>query len=382
MAVEKRTRKEGRKTITTWRVKWRLDGSGAWQSRTLPSERDARLLDATLREHGYRYRSSDSSVVSLALIGAEVLNDEEAVAEAPSVSLAEAIRDYASRTNLSRGTRKKYGNAADALPPGLARTSVAHVDAKALNGWLRSDRDAGVSSSTLAGRAQVLRGTLRAYGRADVAAEVDKVTARRELDPIYLSDAHVAVLVDAAREVCPADYALGVELVVRTGLRRSEVWALTPRSLGPDARTLVVSEAVKTDHKAAEGFRPEDVKDHEAREVPVPKGLSPRLLAMAEGVAPSAPLFKPTTLAWWSSDRHRTQWAHAKARATELDPTFPTEVRFHDLRHTAAKSMLTRGVRVEVVSRILGHASVAFTTAQYWRFTTSDLDHARDLMAG
>jgi integrase len=40
-------------------------------------------------------------------------------------------------------------------------------------------------------------------------------------------------------------------------------------------------------------------------------------------------------------------------------------IRFHDLRHTAATILLTRGINPKVVSEMLGHASVAFTLDTY-----------------
>jgi integrase len=40
-------------------------------------------------------------------------------------------------------------------------------------------------------------------------------------------------------------------------------------------------------------------------------------------------------------------------------------IRFHDLRHTAASLMIAKGVSPKLVSRVLGHASVAFTLQVY-----------------
>jgi integrase len=40
-------------------------------------------------------------------------------------------------------------------------------------------------------------------------------------------------------------------------------------------------------------------------------------------------------------------------------------IRFHDLRHTAATTLLVQGVNPKVVSEMLGHASVAFTLQTY-----------------
>jgi integrase len=43
----------------------------------------------------------------------------------------------------------------------------------------------------------------------------------------------------------------------------------------------------------------------------------------------------------------------------------PTSTRLHDLRHTCATLLLSRGVPVKVVSEMLGHASVSITLDIY-----------------
>jgi integrase len=41
------------------------------------------------------------------------------------------------------------------------------------------------------------------------------------------------------------------------------------------------------------------------------------------------------------------------------------DIRFHDLRHTAATLLLSRGVHVKVVSEMLGHADISITLRVY-----------------
>jgi integrase len=43
----------------------------------------------------------------------------------------------------------------------------------------------------------------------------------------------------------------------------------------------------------------------------------------------------------------------------------PPEIRFHDIRHTAATLLLRRGVNVKVVSEMLGHADISITLRIY-----------------
>jgi integrase len=41
------------------------------------------------------------------------------------------------------------------------------------------------------------------------------------------------------------------------------------------------------------------------------------------------------------------------------------DVHFHDLRHTCATLLLTKGVHPEIVSEMLGHSSIAITLDTY-----------------
>ncbi len=54
---------------------------------------------------------------------------------------------------------------------------------------------------------------------------------------------------------------------------------------------------------------------------------------------------------------------HFKRKLKEVG--LPQELRFHDLRHTAASLLSREGVNVKVVSEMLGHADVGITLRIY-----------------
>lgn len=56
------------------------------------------------------------------------------------------------------------------------------------------------------------------------------------------------------------------------------------------------------------------------------------------------------------------------------------EIRFHDLRHTCATTLLGRGVHPKMVQELLGHAIVAMTLDTYSHFLPSMGDAAGDAM--
>lgn len=59
---------------------------------------------------------------------------------------------------------------------------------------------------------------------------------------------------------------------------------------------------------------------------------------------------------------------------------FAPEMRFHDLRHTAATILLSRGVNVKVVSEMLGHADIAITLRIYAHVIPNMQQVAADVM--
>ena len=57
------------------------------------------------------------------------------------------------------------------------------------------------------------------------------------------------------------------------------------------------------------------------------------------------------------------------------------KIRFHDLRHTAATLMITKGVPINVVSKILGHANPSVTLSIYTHCLTYMQEDAANVMA-
>ena len=58
----------------------------------------------------------------------------------------------------------------------------------------------------------------------------------------------------------------------------------------------------------------------------------------------------------------------------------PHSARFHDLRHTCATLLLTKGVHPKIVSEVLGHSSIAITLDTYSHMIPSLGDAAAGAM--
>ena len=78
--------------------------------------------------------------------------------------------------------------------------------------------------------------------------------------------------------------------------------------------------------------------------------------------------------------RGRSWFDGSKRRAHDEDDTFPTAMRLHDLRHTAASLMVQSGAHVKLVQHQLGHASASMTMDTYADLFPEDLGMLREAM--
>jgi integrase len=66
--------------------------------------------------------------------------------------------------------------------------------------------------------------------------------------------------------------------------------------------------------------------------------------------------------------------------ARDIAATGVPRVRFHDLRHSAATTLLTAGVPLAVIAEWLGHSNVSITAAAYAAVVPELLTEAADAM--
>jgi integrase len=151
-----------------------------------------------------------------------------------------------------------------------------------------------------------------------------------------------------------------------TGLRWGELRALRVRHIDLLRCRLTVSANLPTRHRATQVVAP---KSHERRTVSFPKHLREPLAACINGKRPEDWLFstgsgQPLDLSNW-----RRQVFGPAVTSLGLQPLTP-----HNLRHTAASLAVRAGAPVNVVQRMLGHASAAMTLDVYAGLFANDLD--------
>ena len=161
-------------------------------------------------------------------------------------------------------------------------------------------------------------------------------------------------------------YALWV-LMTTTGIRIGEALGLRWEDLSLDARTLRVN---RTLYRGG---------------ISQPKTSSGRRTIKLCTLATEALRRHPHTCKWVFATakdttinvnnlRYRT-WKKLLGRAG-----LPSTTRMHDLRHSAATLLLSRGVPVKVVSEMLGHADVGITLSIYAHVLPNMQDGAADTM--
>ena len=208
-------------------------------------------------------------------------------------------------------------------------------------------------------------------------ARVKKAAARGEKPMRALSHEEASRLMDAARGT--RDEAL-IVVALRTGMRQGELAALrwedvdlsspergsirVSRSADTRARTIV--SATKTGEERTVGIRARTVaalRTHRQRQ------LEERMAAGAKGWADPGLVF-PNTV---GKVRRRDVVVRSLKRFLGEAGLSP-EVRFHDLRHTAATQAIRQGLPIHAVSKMLGHSDPAMTLRRYAHV----LDEMRD----
>jgi integrase len=176
---------------------------------------------------------------------------------------------------------------------------------------------------------------------------------KREITP--LTQEQLRSLLETARN--DELYALWV-LACTTGMRYGELLAVQWRDIDLDAGTLQVKRTVF------------------GGQVGPPKSASGRRTIRLSKLAIAA-LHQHRTNA---AERHASEWVFSSQAGTPISvhnlhnrswkpllerAGLPAGTRMHDLRHSAATLLLSKGVAVKVVSEMLGHADVSTTLSIY-----------------
>jgi integrase len=154
-----------------------------------------------------------------------------------------------------------------------------------------------------------------------------------------------------------------------TGIRWGEAVALTVDDVDSVRRRLNISRTATEVEGTIHVGSP---KSWQARSVPYPEFLVPRLAALTKAGQGDPLLFPSPTggfLPRPDTASRRPSWWNKALREAQLDHLTP-----HALKHTAASLAVSAGANVKALQRMLGHKSAAMTLDTYADLFEDDLN--------
>lgn len=183
----------------------------------------------------------------------------------------------------------------------------------------------------------------------------------------------VAGLDDLARIV-------GVKLVIMTGIRRGELLGLVWDDIDLDAKKLHVHKSLnvhgdRKDPKTPSGNRYIPLADAVCASLSAWKDKQTELLSrISVSVDDNTPVVCSATGTFCNTSNFSAWWSRFRKRLG-----FP-ELRLHELRHNYASHLLSNGMPIPKVSKLLGHDKQSTTLDFYSHAIGDDDDEAANIM--
>jgi len=364
----------------SYRVRWRLGGTrdGAFQTETFTSEARARSFKEDVEAAGNFWPRGWRK-------------GEGYVEQAATGNSFEAVVDHflmEQERRIARGRVKAYtvhryrGTILRHFMPAFGTMPLSDIAAEDVTDWVDAEIDAGWSPKSIKNWHGVLYSVMQ-HGQKRMGLRPDNPCDLTELPEANSRDARQVRFFQEGewalmRGCLKEDVHLLTDVMLATGVRWGEVSAFRVGDAtvrGEDTVSLHVVRAWSTrapDDKAPIKYEEGENSKHKlgppkskrSRYVVITGDLAQRFLAHIEGLPTKAYVF--TTARgnpWRYTEFHSDRWLparrEAKKRGLEKHPT-P-----HMLRHTTVVWSLARGVRIEVISEMLGHASIQITYDVY-----------------
>lgn len=377
--INVRMRASGAKS---YQVRFRLGGNGSWQSETLPHEGLAVQLRRSVERNGWQWPAGW-------VRGKGWVQEEDPRPNGPTFN--EVVADFfdAQSRRVKRGKVKPYTvhryarDLALHLEPTFGAMAFAEITTDDVEDWVDAEQDAGAAPRSIRNRHGLLfmlmkhgQQRMRVEGRP---ARADNTCEATELPEVNASEARQLRFFQHGewalfRACLNPDVHLMMDVLLSTGLRWGEVPALQVGDLSVDTEGNVVAHVVRAwgkrapddpaPIKVAEGetqaWKLGPPKNKRARYVVVAGDEAAQLRAAIEGLRSSAYLFVTRHgNPWRYPDFYTDRWRPARTDA--MNRGLEKYATPHMLRHTCVVWSLADGVKVEVVSEMLGHASIQIT---------------------
>lgn len=302
---------------------------------------------------------------------------------------AQTFQTLAQRFTSGRTVKQKTASGEKSLLdsrilPRWENVKIAHIVESDIRTWL-ADIQKEVSSSR-ARQAFILYRQILDLAVADKAlaknpaAGVKAPRAKTSRDALFLTVEQVHEVAGAMTR--PSDAAL-TRFLAFTGLRWGEAVAVTVDGLDFNRHIVHVRRTYSEDGGRLITGTP---KDHAARWVPFPAGLSTDLQALTKGRPRGSDVFQTPGGGVLRSGNWTTRVLRPAVTVVNAPGEgetaedrqargglIPAGLRIHDLRHTAASVAIRAGANVKALQRMLGHESATMTLDVYAGLWDDDL---------
>lgn len=166
-------------------------------------------------------------------------------------------------------------------------------------------------------------------------------------------------------------YRDATDLAVTTGMRPGELWELRAGDIDVQRRRIHITRSSgEVNGKLVTG----DTKTEEARSIPMTATMAGMLQERIKGKRRTDLMFTTVRGQQVRQTNFSEQYWTKALKQTDL----PQELRFYDLRHTAASWAIRSGASVKAVQRMLGHATAVITLEVYAHLFDDELDSVAD----
>lgn len=357
----------GKPVRTVWRVLWR-GPDGTQRQRTFIRKSDA---------------SSFAKTVDVDLARGQYVD--------PAAGRT-TVADFTEQWLATRVWRRSTRDQADShlrthILPAFGTRTLASIRPTDIEGFRARLIREGLAPSTVEGVSRRLASILTAAARdrlipfnpADgVTLKVKRAATTAEDRVAALSPDQLHALVDGL----PGNLRAFALTQAYAGLRPSEAAGLTVDRLDLLRKTIRVDRQLITRQRGTE-FGPPKTPDS-VRVVPIAEQLVAVLSThlATYGVGPDQLVFRSRRNLPLRRSSLGDDWHRAADRLTGTDLALPAAARgWHSLRHTFASAHLEAGTPITVVSRLLGHKTIAETSAVYAHMLTGFDDSRRNAAA-
>ena len=171
----------------------------------------------------------------------------------------------------------------------------------------------------------------------------------------YFKDAFSEEEVELLFAKLPEDLlGLSIRVMLSTGLRVQELLALSPEDIAADGSVIEVKKAIKTVNGVPELGVPKSRRS--MRRVPVPENAQHWAAALRDAGGEELIWSLPGRNPCYGVGAFRRRYYHALEKVEGVRELSP-----HCCRHTYITRLQARGVSLELIARLAGHASIVTT---------------------